>query len=251
MSIKIAKKIVIVLCLLFSGTLAFAQESISFGTTATYPPFISKNAQGQFVGLEMDLVNAICQKLQAKCTVTDTTFESLIPSVINNKFDAVFDGINITKQRQKIVNFTDSYLDSVGTFLINKNHKLTLTKAGLKGKTIGYEQGTNFRDYLSGVYGNSIKKKPYLRVDMGLIDLESGRIDALVMDKVVAKQLIKNSKDSSLTTQGNLVSTKYFGIGKGIAVKKGNTKLLNQLNTAISQLKQDGTLQKIISKWFN
>ena len=250
MSIKIAKKIVIALCLLFSGTLAFAQENILLGTNATYPPFISKNAQGQFVGLDVDVVKAICKKLNASCTIEDTSFNSLIPSVNSNKYDVIFGGLSITKQRKKVVSFTQSYFDNIDTYLVDNDNKLTLTKAGLSGKSVGYQQGTSVKDYLFKTYGNTIKMKPYPNVEMALIDLKSGRIDAILMDKIVAQKLIKNSKDSSLTTQGNIIDN-IIGEGKAMAVKKGNTKLLNQLNTAISQLKQDGTLQKIITKWFN
>ena len=243
-------KILSLSLLFLCANLVYAQEKIIFATHTGYPPFVSKNAQGDIIGFGADIVHAICKKLNASCTIEDTSFEALIPSLNSNKYDVAFGGMSITKKREKVVDFTQSYLDNIGTFLIKKNHKLTLTKAGLEGKTVGYQQGTTFKNYLSGVYGNSIKVKSYPNVEMGLIDLESGRIDTIVMDKTVAKQLIKNSKNINLTTQGNLVSTKYFGIGKGMAVKKGNTKLLNQLNTTISELKQDGTLQKITNKWF-
>ena len=249
--LKKSKKIILAISLLSTSTLAFAQQSISFGTNATYPPFISKNAQGQFIGFDIDLINAICQKLQAKCTVTDTSFESLVPSVLNNKYDAVFGGITVTKKRAKVIAFTQIYKQNPTTYIVEKNKPLLLTKQGLKGEVIGYQQGNMFQDYLKATYGNSVTIKSYPSDGLAMVDLRAGRINAIMVDKLVGQSLLKETKDDNLTLQGNIYSDKYFGKGVGIGLKKGNTKLLNQLNKAIDQLRQDGTLAKLDKKWFS
>lgn len=86
-----------------------AAEQISFGVSATYPPFESMDANNQIVGFDIDLAHALCKQMQAECTFTNHAFDSLIPALKFKKYDAVISGMDITPERSKQVAFTDPY----------------------------------------------------------------------------------------------------------------------------------------------
>jgi arginine transport system substrate-binding protein len=131
---------VITLCSLSLPVLAAAKETIRFATEATYAPFESIDANNNIVGFDIELAKAICQKLNANCTFTHQSFDSSIPSLKMRRFDALIAGIDITPERQKQVDFTDTYYNNSATFIAVKNkiNKISL----LKGKKIGVQNGT-------------------------------------------------------------------------------------------------------------
>lgn len=96
---------------------AAEKETIRFATEATYPPFEMIDANNQIVGFDVDLANAMCAKINADCTFTNQSFDSLIPSLKFRRFEALMAGIDITPERQKQVDFTDSYYDNSAVFI--------------------------------------------------------------------------------------------------------------------------------------
>ncbi|WP_119344929.1 transporter substrate-binding domain-containing protein [Facilibium subflavum] len=246
------KKISLMLLSIAFVTTGFASSTttLRFATNATYPPFVSVNDKGQMIGFGIDVVNALCQQMKVKCEITDTAWDSLIPALMIGKYDAIFGGLSITKKRAKVVDFTKPYYKNAATFIINKDKPLTLTQKGMQGKVIGYQQGNTFGSYITSNYGTAVKLKAYPSPALAFMDLKAGRINALILDRPVAVSLLKAEKTRQYVTQGQL-HDQAFGIGNGIAVKKGNTILQNQLNQAIDRLEENGTLTKLTYKWFN
>ena len=103
------KKLVLAALLTSFAFGAAAAEKISFGVSATYPPFESMDANNQIVGFDIDLAHALCKQMQAECTFTNHAFDSLIPALKFKKYDAVISGMDITPERSKQVAFTDPY----------------------------------------------------------------------------------------------------------------------------------------------
>ena len=100
------KKLVLAALLSTFAFGAAAAEKISFGVSATYPPFESMDANNQIAGFDIDLANALCKQMQAECTFTNHAFDSLIPALKFKKYDAVISGMDITPERSKQVSFT-------------------------------------------------------------------------------------------------------------------------------------------------
>ncbi len=241
--------------LLFIPALIFSAygniKTINFATEATYPPFEYFSPAGKIQGFDVDVMNALCKQIDAKCTITHQPFDSLIPSLKLGKFDAIIASLGITPAREKQVSFTDPYYFNTASFVAAKSTNLTISKAGLQGKTIGVQGGTTFANYLSDVYGKVVTIKIYASNEDALLDLKNGRIDAFLGDTPLSVIWLKKPGSSSFAIIGkHIVSKKYFGSGDGIAVKKGNTKLLQALNKAIAKIKANGTLAKIQHKYF-
>nr|WP_314264628.1 arginine ABC transporter substrate-binding protein [uncultured Moellerella sp.] len=231
----------------FSATAA-EKETIRFATEATYAPFEMFDANNQIVGFDVDLANAMCAKLNATCTFTHQGFDSLIPSLKFRRFDALMAGIDITPARQEQVDFTDTYYANSAEFISVKN-KITQAEQ-LKGKKIGVQNGTTHQKYIMEKL-KDMTTVPYDNYQNAILDLQSGRIDAVFGDTAVADEWLKAKGNENLVVVGEKVTDpEYFGIGLGIAVRKGNKDLLDKLNKAMSEVKADGTYDVIYKKWF-
>lgn len=230
---------------------AQTDQTIKFATEATYPPFVYVGPNGQVQGFGADIVHALCQQMHAKCTIINQPWESLIPSLKLGKFDAIFGGMNITAAREKQVDFTHSYYQNSISFVAAKSTHLVVSKVGLKGKTIGVQGGTTFDTYLQDTYGNEITINHYPSEQDALMDLQSGRVDAVVGDSPLIQQWLKKNSGQYAIAGKPINNQKYFGKGDAIAVKKGNVKLLQALNKALVKIKANGTYQKIVNKYFS
>ncbi|MDC9594152.1 arginine ABC transporter substrate-binding protein [Xenorhabdus sp. IM139775] len=225
---------------------ATEKATLRFATEATYPPFEFIDANNKIQGFDVDLADAICAKLNTKCTFTNQAFDSLIPSLKFRRFDALMAGIDITPDRQKQVDFTQTYYDNSAIFIAVRGKFAQI--ADFKGKQVGIQNGTTHQKYLMEQH-KELKTVPYDSYQNAILDLKNGRIDAVFGDTAVVNEWLK--KNQELNTVGDKVTDKnYFGIGLGIAVRKGNTELLGKLNTALAEIKQDGTYDAIYKKWF-
>ncbi|NHB87945.1 arginine ABC transporter substrate-binding protein [Photorhabdus tasmaniensis] len=225
---------------------ATEKQTLRFATEATYPPFEFIDANNKIQGFDIDLANAICEQINVTCTFTNQSFDSLIPSLKFRRFDALVAGIDITPERQKQVDFTDTYYDNSAIFITIKGKISSI--ADLKSKQVGIQNGTTHQKYLME-QRKEIKTVPYDSYQNAILDLKNGRLDAVFGDTAVVNEWLK--KNENLSTVGNKVTDKnYFGIGLGIAVRKGNKELQDKLNKALADIKRDGTYDIIYKKWF-
>ncbi|WP_202302784.1 arginine ABC transporter substrate-binding protein ArtJ [Dryocola clanedunensis] len=227
----------------FSAT---AAEKISFGSSATYPPFESLNASNQIVGFDIDLAKALCKQMQADCTFTNHAFDSLIPSLKFRKYDAVISGMDITPERSKQVAFTDPYYANSAVVIAKKGAFKSLNE--LKGKRVGMENGTTHQKYLQDKHPE-IKTVSYDSYQNAIIDLKNGRLDGVFGDTAVVNEWLKTNPQLG-TVGEHVTDPQYFGTGLGIAVRPDNKTLLKKLNDALAAIKADGTYQKISQQWF-
>ncbi|MCC3717520.1 arginine ABC transporter substrate-binding protein [Rouxiella badensis] len=240
------KKLIIAAVLAGVSLSASAAETINFGTEAGYVPFEFVDSNNKIQGFDIDLANAMCKQMQATCTFTNQSFDSLIPSLKFRRIDAVISGMDITAERQKQVSFTNAYYDNTATFFAQKGKFADL--AALKGKRVGIQNGTTHQRFLQDKHPE-ITAVPYDSYQNAVLDLKNGRIDAVFGDTAVVHEFI--TKNPTLSTLGEPVTDKtYFGNGVGIAVRKNNTELLGKMNDALAKVRQDGTYKALYTKWF-
>lgn len=244
-------KILLGITLSFVALLSVAQnKALTFATEATYPPFESLDTNGQMQGFDIEIIKALCAQMKTQCTFTNQAFDSLIPSLQLGKFDAIFGAMNITPARQQQVDFTDPYYANTASVVTVKDKAEPLAK-GLEGKTVGVQSGTTLAQYLQDTYGNKVTVNTYASEQSAFLDLTSGRIDAVMGDTPLIKDWVKKNNNGNYVIVGKPISAeKYFGKGYGIAVKKGNTTLLQALNKALAEIKANGTYAKIVQKYF-
>lgn len=228
-------------------------KPIRFGLEASYAPFESKSASGQLQGFDIDVGNAICAKLQAKCSWVENDLDGLIPALNARKFSVINSDMSITDQRLQAIDFTDPIYSIPSQMIAKKGSGLLPTAASLKGKQIGVQQGTIQETYAKAKWAPAgVNIVSYQSQDQIYADLSSGRLDASFQDaEAAATGFLGRPQGAGFAFAGPVVSDpKLLGVGIGLGVRKDDTALKAELNQAIKQLKADGTLDRLAAKYF-
>ncbi|PJG84562.1 lysine/arginine/ornithine ABC transporter substrate-binding protein [Conservatibacter flavescens] len=237
------KKTLLLTALFASTTFAAHAQDITFAMEPSYPPFELTNEKGEIIGFDVDIANAICKEIQATCKFKSQSFDSLIQELKLKRIDAAISAIDITEARAKQVAFSDPYYDSSASFVAVKGKIKSLDEA----KNVGVQNGTTFQQYVVAE-AKQYAPKAYASLQDAILDIKNGRIDIIFGDTAVLADML--SKEDSLTFIGDKVDNKkYFGNGLGIAVNKGNKKLVEDLNKGLAAIKSNGEYQKIYDKW--
>lgn len=237
---------------LFLSTGAFAADKIKIGTEGAYPPFNSITADGKVVGFDIDIANALCEKMKAECEIVTQDWDGIIPGLIAKKYDAIIASMSITDDRKKEVAFTNPYYKSALTFVAKKGSGITeVTAETLKGKTIGAQAGTTQADYITAAFPDA-ELKAYPTQDEVNLDLVNGRLDLGVSDLFPMMDWIDQAKDGACCELVGkpVLEAKYAGQGAGIAIRKEDTALVEAMNKALDEIVADGTYKTINDKYF-
>lgn len=238
----------------FATMAVHAQEGkkIKIGVEGAYPPFSSIGTDGKLKGFDIDIANALCEQMKAQCTLIQQEFDGMIPSLQTRKIDAVVASMSITEERQKVVDFTDKYYHTPARFVAKKGSALNITAAGLKGKRVGVQRTTTHDRFATDQFKESEIVR-YAKQDDVFLDLTAGRLDGALVDMMAASEgFIKAPVGKDFAFIGpTFIDAKYFGVGAGIAVRKGDTALKNDLNAAIKAIRANGTYKKVQDKYFD
>ncbi|MBO8158573.1 MAG: basic amino acid ABC transporter substrate-binding protein [Thermosyntropha sp.] len=223
-------------------------KKIIVGTNATFPPFESQE-KGELVGFDIDLIKAIGEVQGYEVEVKHMAFEALVPAVQQGKIDAAISGMSITPDRLEVVDFTEPYFDA-GLIVAVRNDNTDINGTeDLKGKRLAAQTGTIGAAYCDKVKEKDPSTEVKLFKDVGeaFMELKKGGVDAVINDHPVTLNYILTTEDANIKMVGEVFSAddKY-----GIAVKKGNTELLNMLNEGLAKVKENGTYDKIYKKYF-
>ncbi|MFM2476867.1 ABC transporter substrate-binding protein [Celerinatantimonas sp. MCCC 1A17872] len=227
-------------------------HTIRFAVDPTYPPFESKQPDGKLVGFDIDLGNAICHQLQAKCVWKESNFDTMIPALKARKFDGILSDMGITDARLKEINFSIPIYNTPIRLVSHKGKHLEPTAKSLKGLRVGVEQGTIQETYAKAHWQpHGVEVVSYADQSQVESDLVSGRIDALFTDAVQAQVgfLSKpEAKDFALT--GKAVSAEGLVGPTAIGLRKGDKKLKAAIDKALVELAKSGKLSQIEKKYF-
>ncbi|MDB5993847.1 MAG: amino acid transporter substrate-binding protein [Pseudomonas sp.] len=238
----------------FMAPASAAQETLRFGVAAEpYPPFLVKTPTGQYTGFEPDLIRALCDQLKAQCEIKEVAWDGIIPALLSNKFDVLFNSMGISPERQKVIAFSRPYYETTGIFVAAKNVNVTLTPQGLAGKSIGVQGSTTNADFIRTAYGNTSDIRIYTTQDDCNADLIAGRIDVMFLDKLGDIDFLK-SQDGLAFEEKGVGSVKMdplqYGLGVGAGLRKDDTALKARIDQALTQLHESGKYAQISQKYF-
>ncbi|MEL0658865.1 ABC transporter substrate-binding protein [Psychromonas arctica] len=237
----------------FSFNVAHAKEwkEIRIGVEGAYPPFSKTEEDGSITGFDIDIANALCAELEAKCTLVKQDWDGIIPALLGRKFDAIIATMDITEERQKKVAFTKKYQHIPARFVAIKGVAYEATEAFMEGKKIGVQRATTMDLYISDNFP-SAKIKRYGSADEAYLDLKADRLDYVMADSAAIADglLAKDGGDKFEFVGPKLNDPKWFGYGAGIAIRKQDKDLVEQLNKAIDAIRADGTYKTIQDKYF-
>lgn len=237
-----------------SSAFAVLPDTLKIGTDPTYAPFESKNAQGELVGFDIDLVKELCSRIETKCLFVESDFDALIPSLKAKKIDAIVSSLSITEKRQKEIAFTEKLYAANSRLIALKGSTVLPTVDALKGKSVGVLQGTTQEAYASAMWQpHGVMVVPYQNQDLVYADLASGRIDAAFQDEVAGSDgFLKQPPGKDYTFAGEAVKDDtFFGVGTGIGLRKDDTELKAALDQAFTEMRKDGTYDKLARKYFD
>lgn len=226
-----------------------AAGKLIVGTSADYPPYESIDANGNFVGFDMDLIRAIGEQLGVEVEIRDMPFDSLIASLQEGKIDAVIAAMQATAEREEKVDFTIPYRMTKDAFIGAGNTTITMTKPeDAAGLAIGAQTGTVQEGWIqknlvaTGLT-NPEKVFSYERADQAVLDLASGRLQLVLMDAEPALELAKQNGLKVL-----LITEATAEGGKSIAIPEGATDLKAELDRIIQALIDNGTVKALEEK---
>ena len=199
----------------------------------------------KLVGIDVDVANAIAEKLGMKLEVVDIAFDSIVSGVQAGKYDMGMAGMTVNEERLEKVNFSDSYATGIQVVIVKEGGKVkSLDDMAADGVVIGTQSGTTGFLFASEDFGDE-KVKGFAKTTDTVEALKNGQVDCVMLDNEPAKALVAANPDAGLS----ILDTAYANEDYAIAINKQNTDLLNQINAALAELKADGTLQSIIDKY--
>lgn len=222
------------------GTLVMA-------TNAEFPPYEYHDSSqvgpdgSDIVGIDAEIAGAIADQMGMDLVIEDIAFDSLIPELQSGKADFVAAGMTVTEDRLVNVDFSDTYATAVQSVIVTNDSDIASVD-DLAGKKIGVQQGTTGDLYATDDFGDENVDRYPKGVD-AVQALVQGKVDAVIIDNEPAKVFVGDNEGLKL------LDTAYAEEEYAIAVKKGNTELLDQINAAIAELKASGELDSIVAKY--
>ena len=225
-----------------SSTSSSSEKTLVVGTEPTFPPFeFTENEKD--VGFDIDLAQAICDKLGYKMEVKNMGFDALIPALQSGQIDLIAAGMDATPERQEKVNFTDVYFKGGYSVVVRKDNTDITGFDSLSGKTVGAQVGSKPVE-IAQEHGATVKQ--FDTNIQGWMELEAGTIDAVAIDQAVALYYLQQGGNAKLKLAGEPILSR----GVAMATAKDKTDLTQQINKALQDLKADGTYAKLYKKWF-
>ena len=221
--------------------------TLIMATNAEFPPYEYHDSSqtgpdgSDIVGIDAEIAGAIAEKLGKDLVIEDIAFDSLIPELQSGKADFVAAGMTVTEDRLVNVDFSDTYATAVQSIIVTSDSEIA-GPDDLAGKKIGVQQGTTGDLYATDDFGDENIDRYPKGVD-AVQALVQGKVDAVIIDNEPAKVFVGDNEGLKL------LDTAYAEEEYAIAVKKGNTELLEQINTVIQELKDSGEMDSIIGKY--
>ena len=214
-------------------------------TNAEFPPYEMTTDDGGFAGIDIEIAQAIAEKLGLELVIDDMDFDGALLAVQQGKSDMVMAGVTVNPDRQKVMDFSDSYATGVQVVIVKEGSDVTMDNLG--DKMIGTQRGTTGYIYASDTPENGGYGEDHVvAYDSGITAVQAlmnGQVDAVIIDNAPAQEFVK--ANPGLTILEGEWAVEDYAIG----FAKGNTELKEAVNKALAELTADGTIQKIIDKY--
>ncbi len=239
--------------MLLAPVLSFAGDwkNIRIGVEGAYPPFSETKPDGSIVGFDIDIANALCAEMKAKCTLVAQDWDGMIPALLARKYDAIIASMSITEERKKRVNFTKKYYSSPARFIKRSDDKISIVNSKMKGLKVGVQQETVMDKFVTDNWGDIVTVRRYASQDDASNDLLTGRLDMIFSEIGPGDSFIKAQAGKAEFVGPSYSDVEWFGEGIGIALRKQDNDLEKKLNAAISSIRSNGTYARIQAQYFD
>ena len=234
-----------VFTLMLAGLPAIAQTRLVFASDATFPPMEYLDSAQEVVGYDVDLINAVAKAGGFTAVIKNTPWNGIFTGLAAGDYDAVISSVTILDQRKATMDFSQPYLNAGQTIIVKLGTSGMATLKQLSGRRVGVRGGTTGAAKVAK--NRKIHMVPYAEANPAVVDLALGKLDAVVLDSPSAVSYAFQNENfkGKFTIVGKPLTDEYYGI----AVKKGNVKVLQMINRGLAKVSQDGTLEKLELKW--
>lgn len=228
---------------------ASAGKKIVVGLDDNFPPMGFKDENNEIVGFDIDLAKEAAKRLNREVEFKAIDWSSKEAELKSGRVDILWNGLDITEKRKENMLFSDPYMDNRQIIFVKKGTTGVADEKSLAGKVVGTQSAGTAEEYMdsSEFFKKDVKEvKKYSDYVSAFMDLENGRIDAVVGDEIVGRYYMSKHPDEIEAVDTAVGPVSQFGI----AFAKDNTKLQEDVQKVINEMKADGTVAKISEKWF-
>lgn len=218
-----------------------AGGKLVMATNAEFPPYEYHDGDA-IVGIDAEIAKAIADELGMELEIEDIAFDSIIPEIVSGKADMGLAGMTVTEDRMQSVDFSNTYAKASQKIIVTEDSEIA-SPDDLKGVIVGVQLGTTGDIYVSDLEADGTTVERYSKGFEAVQALSQGKIDAVVIDGEPAKTFVAETEGLKILEE-SFTDEEY-----AIAVKKGNTELLEKINGALKTLKDNGTLDEIVAKY--
>lgn len=235
-----------------SGLAAIKEKGqLIVGLDDTFAPMGFKDDKGEIVGFDIDLAKEVAKRIGVEAVFKPSEWSGIVFELKSKNIDVVWNGMTITEDRKKEINFSKPYMNN-NQIIVTLSESALNNKADLNGKIVGLQLGSSsFNAVSADEISKSFKEiKKYDTNVEALMDLEAGRVEAVVLDEIVARYYIAQkekdtNKDLFKVLDGDFGSEEY-----GVGIRQEDTDLKDEIDRVIDEMKKDGSYDAIYEKWF-
>ncbi|MDY6867954.1 MAG: basic amino acid ABC transporter substrate-binding protein [Chloroflexota bacterium] len=219
-------------------------DELVVATDATFPPFeyIEEDSK-DIVGFDIDLMNAIAEKADLDIVYKNVAWDPLLAGMADCQYDMAISAMTITAARAEQFSFSDPYINAGQIVAVQIDNETIAGPDDLPGKTVGAQLGTTGAMEIEAIEDTTLKV--YDTYELAFLDLANGQIDAVVADYPLAVAFVSQNADSL-----KLVGEVFTDENYGIAFCKGNTELIEKVNAALADLKDEGLIDELVQEWY-
>ena len=222
--------------LALSASFAMAQDVVRMGTEGAYPPWNFINDSGEVDGFERELGDELCKRAELTCEWVTNEWDSIIPNLVSGNYDVIIAGMSITAERDEVIDFTQNYTPPDPSSYLAMSEDVDLT-----GGVIAAQAGTLQAGYVAESGATLIE---FATPEEAIAAVRNGEADAVLADKSFLVPVAE--EDADLMIVGPDVA---LGDGIGMGLRESDTELRETFDAAIQSMKDDGSLNEMITKW--
>ncbi len=230
---------------------AFA-DPVRVGIAAEpYPPFAAPDAAGNWIGWEIDIINAVCEAATLDCEITPTAWDGIIPSLVSGRIDAIMASMTITADRMQTIAFSDPYYNTPTVVVGQRDIEMDASPEGLAGHILGVQVSTIHQTYAQTYFEGQTELRAYQTQDEANQDLAAGRIDATQADSLAMDDFLNSEAGACCELKGVVAMDEaILGSGVGVGLRQGEDALREQFNAGIAAILENGTYDAITARYF-